>query len=85
MVYILCEVIIVDKKQIEEIREQLSQSDYDMIRILEDLLVVLIDKKIIKYTDLPAEALQKLSQRTVLREKLKLINPIDYDEVDPLL
>jgi len=48
----------------------LSLSDMSIIRILEDLIDLLIRKKVIMLTDLPEEAQTKISERKRVREKL---------------
>lgn len=55
-------------------REQHLQSfaslDADLVRVLEDLVDVLIMRNIIRITDLPAEAQQKLFDRKHFRESI---------------
>ncbi|MEE8188585.1 MAG: hypothetical protein V3T80_05200 [Kiloniellales bacterium] len=53
-----------------DIKSALLHSDLDLIRVLEDLIAVLIDKRIIMLTDLPKAAQQKLAKRYELRSKL---------------
>jgi hypothetical protein len=48
----------------------LSLSDAGLVRALEDLINILIDKKIIRFTDLPVEVQKKITARQKLREKL---------------
>ncbi len=48
----------------------LLASDLEMVRVLEDLIAVLIDKRIIMLTDLPEAAQRKLSRRYELRSQL---------------
>ncbi len=52
------------------VKDDLAASDIDMIRVLEDLIAVLIDKRVIVMTDLPSAAQKKLSRRYGLRSKL---------------
>ncbi|MFQ6018752.1 MAG: hypothetical protein ACE5KF_11225 [Kiloniellaceae bacterium] len=52
------------------IEKQLIASDLELIRVLEDLIAVLIDKRIIMLTDLPNAAQEKLARRYELRSKL---------------
>jgi len=61
----------------------LAVSDLDMIRVLEDVIAVLIDKRIIVLTDLPPQAQQKLARRYELRSKLSDLDEIvaDADEM----
>ncbi len=44
-------------------------SDLGMVRVLEDLINLLIDKGVIRITDLPEAAQQKLLERGSLRDK----------------
>jgi hypothetical protein len=55
-----------------EIIEHLSASDISMVRVLEDLLEVLIAKKVILFTDLPTAAQKKLLERRSARSKLTI-------------
>ena len=48
---------------VEVARQQLVQSDFDMIRVIEDLIELLIEKGTILITDLPEGAQEKLMQR----------------------
>jgi hypothetical protein len=63
----------------------LAASDFDMIRVLEDLIAVLIDKRVIVMTDLPAVAQTKLSRRFGLRSKLTDLGSIVGDSEELLL
>ena len=61
---------------------QLKQSDLDMIRVLDDLVQVLMDKGVLRITDLPPAAQSKLLSRTQARVALGGLNRlIDDDEV----
>jgi hypothetical protein len=51
-------------------RRRLAESDIAMIRVLEDLLDVLIQKHIIMLTDLPSHAQKKLLSRKEARGNL---------------
>ncbi len=48
----------------------LSLTDIGVIRILEDLIDILINKNIIMITDLPENARQKISERKTVRQKI---------------
>lgn len=50
-------------------REVFSQMDADLVRVLEDLVYVLIDKGVISLHDLPPHAQAKLLQRHTFRER----------------
>jgi len=47
----------------------LRESDLEVIRVLEDLVEVLIDRGVIQFTDLPDAAQHKLLGRRNLRQK----------------
>ena len=51
----------------------LSESDLTMIRVVEDVVDLLIEQNLLRFTDLPAPAQEKLMQRRTLRES---INPL---------
>jgi len=52
-------------------REDLHRSDLGLIRVLEDLMNVLIDKDLLKLTDLPEKAQQKLLHREKIRAHIR--------------
>jgi hypothetical protein len=47
----------------------LARTDLDFVRVLEDLLNVLISKNLLLFTELPAEAQEKILARQALRER----------------
>lgn len=47
--------------------DDLARSDQPLIRVVEDLVNTLIDKNLIRFTDLPEAAQQKLMLRRTLR------------------
>ena len=49
--------------------ESLADSDLRLVRVLEDLIDLMIERDLIRFTDLPAAAQEKLMQRRSLREK----------------
>jgi hypothetical protein len=53
-----------------ELRDDLAASDLELVRVIEDLVYLLIDKRVIVLTDLPKAARDKLSRRRGLRDKL---------------
>ena len=55
----------------KDIKHQLSSSDSDLVRVLEDLIDVLIANGTIRLTDLPPQALAKLTARKQARKRLK--------------
>lgn len=58
------------------------QSDLALARVIEDLIEVLIDKKIIMFTDFPEGAQKKLLDRRGLRKEFDLVEDLfgDGDE-----
>ena len=63
----------------------LAASDREMARIVEDLIDVLIAKKVINFTDFPAEAQKKLLRRSNLRRNLSTLRDLVGDEDDNLI
>ncbi len=58
----------------------LQVSDFETIRVLEDLIDLLIGKGVLAFTDLPAAAQNKLRRRQVLRKTVRDLNLIDEDD-----
>jgi hypothetical protein len=54
----------------EEHKQHFASLDADLVRVLEDLVDVLIMRNIIRITDLPPEAQQKLFARKNFRERM---------------
>ena len=69
---------------LELARSQLSSSDTETIRVIEDLVDLLIEKKLILLTDLPEAAQHKLSQRQRIRGDLGVLSNLVVDEEDIL-
>jgi hypothetical protein len=69
---------------LDNARERLSSSDAETIRVIEDLVDVLIQKKLIMLTDLPPAAQQKLSERQNMRSDLHVLGDLMVDEDDIL-
>ena len=51
-------------------RHLLSLTDTGVIRVLDDLIDILINKNVIMLTDLPEEARQKITDRKKARHKI---------------
>jgi len=65
------------------------ESDLALARVIEDLIEVLIDKKLIMFTDFPAGAQRKLLDRRGLRKEFDLVEDLfgagddeNFDDVD---
>lgn len=61
------------------------QSDLALARVLEDLIELLIDKKVIMFTDFPEGAQKKLLDRRGLRKEFSYVEDLfvggeDYDD-----
>ena len=67
------------------LRENLDRSDSAMGRVLEDLIHCLIEKRLILVTDLPTEALNKISQRRDLREEMHAVAGLLSDDTDKII
>ncbi len=48
-----------------------SLLDQNIIRVLDDLIELMVAKKVILFTDLPHEAQEKIKERKIVRQKLK--------------
>ena len=57
------------------------QSDLALARVLEDLIQVLIDKKVIMFTDFPPGAQQKLRLRRGLRREFSVVEELFGEQV----
>lgn len=55
----------------DDARKRLRESDLELIRVLEDVIKVLLDKGIIELHDLPEAARSKLLRRQVWRGRMK--------------
>lgn len=50
--------------------DALEDSDIEMVRVVEDLIVLLIEKRVIMLTELPKAAQRKLARRHKLRSNI---------------
>ena len=58
----------------EDVRSRLhrlKESDLELVRVLEDVVSVLVERGVIRYTDLPEAARVKLDQRAVARAEIE--------------
>jgi len=61
--------------------EVLAASDIELIRVIEDLAHLLIEKQVLLYTELPEAAQKKLQARCKIRENLNCLSKlIDNDD-----
>lgn len=66
-------------------RVGLQASDLDMVRVLEDLIGVLIDRGVIRFTDLPEAAQRKLQARQQTRARLGGLSGLLGEDDEPRL
>ena len=67
----------------EEVKARLAslqESDLEFVRVLEDVVVALVAKGVIRYTDLPEAARRKLDQRQEVRAELAGLSGLLGDE-----
>ncbi len=64
-------------KQIAGIPLTLEATDLSMSRVLEDVINLLIDRSLIRFTDLPVEAQVKLMDRRNTRSNMKRLQIMD--------
>jgi FMN phosphatase YigB (HAD superfamily) len=68
-----------------EIQAELEASDMEFIRVIEDVIAVLIDKRVFMLTDLPPAAQEKLSRRYGLRSRLSDLGGIISEQEEFML
>lgn len=69
------------------LQDDFIQSDLALARVMEDLIEILIDKKVIMFTDFPEGAQQKLRARRGLRKEFSYVEDLfvtddDFDDDD---
>lgn len=76
------ELVTFLKKQvvIDEKTEALEASDQSLIRVLEDLVVLLSDKGVIQFTELPEEAQRKFMRRLSMRRAINELSDLAWDD-----
>ena len=65
----------------ETIRQRLAESDLQMVRLVDDLIDLLMDKSLIKFTDLPQAAAEKYLHRQVARRRLQGSFVVDENDI----
>jgi hypothetical protein len=82
------EELSLDSEEIQaffgQARQRLSLSDVETIRVIEDVVDVLIRKKLLLLTDLPQAAQKKLMERQRMRSELGALGNLVIDEEDIL-
>ncbi len=65
----------------EQAKQVLSTTDNEMVRVVEDLIGLLMEKQIFVYTELPEAVQAKLNARSQLRKDLSTLqSPINEDD-----
>jgi hypothetical protein len=60
-----------DPKQVEDALAELRNTDNEMARAIEDLIMVLLKKNLIKMSDLPRPVQDRMALRTKLRVRVE--------------
>lgn len=63
----------------------LLQSDLRLVRVLEDLINLLIDREVIRFTDLPLAAQEKLMERRSMRQSMGGLDLLSGDAAEETL
>jgi hypothetical protein len=71
-------------RRIAAAKDLLSSSDAETVRVIEDLIEVLVDRRLIMLTDLPAPAQQKIINRQSTRQTLNRLDNMMVDAGDIL-
>jgi hypothetical protein len=64
------------RMRLTKIHQELTESDKAIVRFLEDLIVILVQKEIIKKEDVPKIVVDKMYQRRKLRKELMELEDI---------
>ncbi len=59
------------KEEVKARLDRLHDSDRELVRVLEDVVIVLVERGVIQYTDLPEAARKKLDERAVVRADIE--------------
>jgi hypothetical protein len=65
----------------DAIRQRLAESDLQMVRLVDDLIDLLMEKGVIKFTDLPQAAAEKYLHRQVARRRLQSNLIVQEDDI----
>jgi hypothetical protein len=68
----------------DELHQVLSSSDSGIVRVLEDVIDLLCKNHVIAFTDLPASAQKKLTDRKNIRAEISDIGNLIADEDDSI-
>lgn len=62
------------REEVQSRLASLKKTDLDLIRVLEDVVIVLVERGVISFTDLPEAARHKLDERALARAELEGLN-----------
>lgn len=71
-------------RRIAAAKDLLSSSDAETVRVIEDLIEVLVDRRLIMLTDLPVAAQQKIIDRRSTRQTLNRLDNMMVEADDVL-
>jgi len=66
--------------QVHQVHNPFRESDIQLIRVLEDLIGLLIERDVIRFTDFHTAAQQRLNDRQMLRKRTRGYNLIDEEK-----
>jgi hypothetical protein len=66
----------------EKVNHKLSSTDYEMVRVIEDLVDLLIEKQVFIFTELPEAVQEKLSARKHFRKDMQSLNNLISGDED---
>jgi hypothetical protein len=64
------------KNQNKQVKQALSISDNEMMRVVDDLIDLLIEKQVFVYTELPPAVQDKLHSRKQLRQNMRSLSDL---------
>jgi len=73
--------VLAFSRMISDAANPLESSDLGLVRVLEDLIELLIERSVIRFTDLPSPAQRKLMERRGARDALQHLSLLDDDGV----
>lgn len=73
------------KDEVKARLDSLKQSDLELVRVLEDVVSALVERGVIRYTDLPEAARNKLDQRAIVRAEIEGLGGLLGDDDHHLL
>ncbi|MFT6217761.1 MAG: Zn-finger nucleic acid-binding protein [Cycloclasticus pugetii] len=66
--------------QANKLKESLSRSDSEMVRVVEDLVDMLMEKQVFVFTELPEAVQDKLNKRKKLRHDVNALSNLIGDD-----